>query len=164
MSDNPEVITGATGKPPKRRGTLTITVGLPCSGKSTWAAELAAQFPDRVRIVEMDDIRAANRTRYEDNDEPYVRQVRDFMIDKLLTFGYDVICSDTNLSPKTQRRLAQIAKSRRAEVFTTSFLHVPLETCLARNDIRWANGDRKVPNEAILRMYNEFVKETTYAG
>lgn len=157
MSDNPDVITGATGTPPKHRATLTITVGLPCSGKSTWAAGLAAEYPDRVRIVEMDDIRASFRTRYEDGDEQIVRQIRDFAIDKLLTFGYDVISSDTNLSPKTQRRLSQLAKSRKAEVITTSFLHVPLDVCLRRNAARWALGNTKVPDSAIRRMYDDFV-------
>lgn len=157
MTDNPDVITGATGKPPKRRGTLTLTIGLPASGKSTWAAQMAKDFPDRVRLVTMDDIRAMNRTRFEDNDEPYVQQVRDYMIDRLLTFGYDVISADTNLSPKTQRRLAQIAKTRKAELIHTSFLHVPLDVCLARNTARIAAGIFQVPNDAIQRMYDQFV-------
>lgn len=157
MSDNPEVITGATAPVPKHRGTLTITVGLPGSGKSTWGAEMLAAHPDRVRIVNRDDIRAVNGTRYEDGDEPYVALVRDYMISELLRRGYDVICTDTNLSPKVQRRLAQIAKTRKAECFTTSFLHVPLDICLSRNMARWAAGDCKVPNSVIRTMYEEFV-------
>lgn len=156
--DNPDVITGATGQPPKRRGTLTITVGLPGSGKSTWGEQMRQQYPDRVRIVNRDDIRAANGTRFEDGDEQYVAQVRDYMIDRLLVLGYDVICTDTNLSPKVRRRLSQIAKTRKAECSETSFLHVPLATCLERNDARWAAGDTKVPNSAIIHMYEEFVK------
>ena len=157
MSDNPEVITGVDSRT-KRRGTLTITIGLPGSGKSTWGNEMLRDFPDRVRIVNRDDIRAANGTRFEDGDEQYVAQVRDFMVDRLLILGYDVICSDTNLSPKVRRRLAQIAKTRKAEVIETSFLNVSLETCLERNDARWAAGDRKVPNSAIQRMYEDFVQ------
>lgn len=156
--DNPDVITGATGLPPKHRGSLTITVGLPGSGKSTWGEHMRQCYPDRIRIVNRDDIRAAMGTRFEDGDEPLVAQVRDFMIDKLLTRGYDVICTDTNLSPKVRRRLAQIAKTRKAECIETTFLHVPLETCIERNNARWERGDCKVPNEAIVRMYEEFVK------
>lgn len=156
--DNPDVISGATGKPPKHRGSLTITVGLPGSGKSTWGEEMRKAHPDRVRIVNRDDIRAILGTRFEDGDEPVVARIRDFMVDELLKLGYDVICTDTNLSPKVRRRLSQIAKTRKAECFETSFLHVPLETCLSRNDARWAQGDCKVPNSAIQRMYEEFVK------
>lgn len=158
MSDNPEVITGVDSRQ-KRRGTLTITIGLPGSGKSTWGQLMLDQYPDRVRIVNRDDIRAVNGTRFEDGDEQYVAQVRDFMVDRLLILGYDVICTDTNLSPKVRRRLAQIGKTRKAEVIETSFLHVSLGTCLERNDRRWENGDRKVPNSAIIAMYEQFVEE-----
>ena len=160
MSDNPEVITGVDSRT-KRRGTLTLTIGLPGSGKSTWGQEMLDAYPDRVRIVNRDDIRAANGTRFEDGDEQYVAQVRDFMIERLLILGYDVIVTDTNLSPKVRRRLAQIAKARKAEVIETSFLHVPLETCLERNKIRWENGDRKVPDAAIVNMYEQFVRAET---
>ena len=156
MSDNPEVITGVDSRT-KRRGTLTVTIGLPGSGKSTWGEEMRQAYPDRVRIVNRDDIRAANGTRFEDGDEQYVAQVRDFMIERLLILGYDVICTDTNLSPKVRHRLAGIAKHRKAEYIETSFLHVPLETCLERNDRRWAEGDCKVPNSAIRRMYEQSV-------
>lgn len=156
MSDNPEVITGVDSRT-KRRGTLTLTIGLPGSGKSTWGNQMLQDYPDRVRIVNRDDIRAANGTRFEDGDEQYVAQVRDFMIERLLILGYDVICTDTNLSPKVRRRLAQIAKARKAEVIETSFLYVPIETCLERNKIRWENDDRKVPDSAIVGMYEQFV-------
>jgi predicted kinase len=156
--DNPDVITGATGQPPKHRGSLTITIGLPGSGKSTWGEQMRQLYPDRIRIVNRDDIRAANGTRFEDGDEQYVAMVRDYMIDRLLVLGYDVVCTDTNLPPKVRRRLSQIAKTRKAETTEVSFLHVPLATCIERNDARWAAGDCKVPNSAIERMYNEFVK------
>ena len=154
MTDNPEVLTGVDGRT-KRRGTLTVTIGLPGSGKSTWGDIMRLEHPDRVRIVNRDDIRAANCTRYEDGDENYVAQVRDFMIDRLLVQGYDVICTDTNLSPKVRRRLAGIAKTRKAEYSETSFLHVPVQTCIDRNNERWARGDTKVPNSAIYRMWEE---------
>lgn len=157
-ADNPDVIAGATGKPPHRRGSLTATVGLPGSGKSTWGEQMRQEYPDRIRIVNRDEIRAILGTRFEDGDEPVVARIRDFMIDELLKLGYDVICTDTNLSPKVRRRLSQLAKTRKAEYIETSFLHVPLSTCLSRNDARWEQGDQKVPNSAILRMYEEFVK------
>lgn len=136
---------------------LTITIGLPGSGKSTWAEAFRVAFPDRVRIVNRDDIRASLGTRYEDNDEPIVERIRDFQIDQLLIAGYHVICSDTNLSPRVRRRLAQIAKTRKAEVVENSFTDVPLDVCLTRNTARWIAGDRKVPNSAIERMHNQFI-------
>ena len=136
---------------------LTVTIGAAGSGKSTWAEVQRAAAPDRVRIVNRDDIRASNGARFDQDDERIVERIRDFMIDQYLIAGYHVICSDTNLSPKVQRRLFQIAKTRNAIISTQSFTDVPLEVCLARNDIRWANGDTKVPNAAIVRMYEQFI-------
>lgn len=136
---------------------LTITVGLPGSGKSTWAEACRVMSPDRIRIVNRDDIRASNGAQFEQNDEPIVERIRDYMIDQWLIAGYHVICSDTNLSPRVQRRLTQIAKTRKATSDIRPFTHVPLETCLQRNNARWAQGDRKVPNSAILRMHEQFI-------
>lgn len=136
---------------------LIITIGLPGSGKSTWAEEMRVLSPDGVRIVNRDDIRASLGTRFEDNDEPIVERIRDYMIDQLLIAGYHVICSDTNLSPRVQRRLTQIAKTRKATHEIVSFTHVPLDVCLTRNTARWIAGDRKVPNSAIQRMHDQFL-------
>jgi predicted kinase len=163
MTDNPEVISGVDFHT-KRRGSLTITIGLPCSGKSTWGEQVRSRFPDRVRIVNRDDIRAAIGARFEDGDEGVVKQIRDFMIDKLLVLGYDVICTDTNLSPKVRRHLANLAKHRKADVSEVSFMDVPLVTCLARNAERWANGDTKVPDEAIIQMHNEYLLRSVMDG
>lgn len=136
---------------------LVITLGLPGSGKSVWAESQREASPDRVRIVNRDNIRASLGARFDDGDEPIVGRIRDYMIDQLLIAGYHVICSDTNLSPKVRRRLSQIAKTRKVPVEEVSFLHVPLDVCLARNTQRWANGDRKVPNSAIRGMYDQFL-------
>lgn len=160
IEDNQEVITGVDGRT-KRRGSLTMTIGLPGSGKSTWGEEMRAQYPDRIRIVNRDDIRASNGTRFEDGDEQYVALVRDYMIDRLLILGYDVICTDTNLSPKVRRRLSQIAKTRKCEATEVSFMHVPLDVCLTRNTQRWILGDRKVPNSAIQSMHDDFHRAET---
>lgn len=161
--DNPEVITGVS-VPTRVRGSLTITVGLPGSGKSTWGEKMRRAYPDRIRIVNSDDIRTSNGTVHEQGDQGYVALVRDFMIDELLKKGYDVICTDTNVGPKTRRRLSQIAKHRKAEYHETSFLHVPLNVCLDRNTIRWQNGDRKVPNAAIVSMHEAFQSQIQLAA
>lgn len=154
-SDNPEVINGVDHRT-KRRGSLTITIGLPASGKSTWAEALRAQFPDRVRVVNRDDIRAATGARFEDGDEGWVSLVRDYTIDQLLVRGYDVICSDTNINKKVRRHLAGLATHRKADYSEVVF-NTPLDVCLERNQLRWLHGDEKVPNDAIRRMWFQWV-------
>lgn len=159
MTDNPEVISGVDNRT-KRRGTLTITIGLPCSGKTTWGDLMRDQFPDRVRIVNRDDIRAATGARFADGDEGCVALIRDYMIDQWLLRGKDVISTDTNMSAKVRRHLAGIAKHRKAEVIETSFLHIPINTCIERNNERWAAGDHKVPNDAIYDMWERWCAST----
>lgn len=150
-------------------GKLIITRGLPGSGKSTWAAayaEEAAQRDEAVRIVTMDDIRAAIGAIFEAGDESIVQSVRDFTIREYLKMGYTVISADTNLNGSVLMRLYNIASRVTAfleldtpiPVFEQDFTDVPLQVCLNRNQVRWNNGDRKVPNEAIESMYNRFLK------
>lgn len=150
MTDNPEVISGVDSRT-KRRGSLTITIGLPASGKSTWAETVRAQFPDRVRIVNRDDIRAASGAQFDQGDEGCVALIRDYQIDQWLVRGYDVICTDTNISQKVRRHLAGLAKHRKAEYIET-VIDTPLNICLDRNDQRHRLGDCKVPNSAIIAM------------
>lgn len=154
MTDNPEVISGVDNRT-KRRGSLTITIGLPASGKSTWADLMQAQFPDRIRIVNRDDIRAATGARFEDGDEGWVSLVRDYTIEQLLVRGYDVICSDTNINQKVRRHLASLAKHRKADYNEVVF-PTPVSICIERNNARWAVGDHKVPNDAIERMASQW--------
>jgi predicted kinase len=136
---------------------LTITVGLPASGKSTWAEEERAADPHRVRVITRDDIRLAVGSVYEDGDEGVVMAVRDTAIRGYLRKGYHVICADTNLDSQTKRYLRSIADKESAEFALKDFTHVPLEVCLARNTTRHVLGDFKVPHEAIENMHSKFI-------
>lgn len=139
-------------------GHLIITRGLPCSGKSTWAANHVDRG-DADRIVCMDDIRVFLNAEFP-NDEGLVKDMRDLMIRNYLSRGLRVVSSDTNLSPKALNRLIQIAESQHVGWEIEDFTHVPLKTCLERNDERWRNGDFKVPNQAIVKMYDTYLAKT----
>lgn len=138
-------------------GKLTITIGLPASGKSTWAEE-QRKLHDDVRVVTRDDLRLAISAVFEAGDEQVVMAVRDTAVYRYLERGYHVIVADTNLDARTQRHFAEIAERSGAEFAKRDFRDVPLNICLARNTVRHTLGDMKVPHEAIVRMHDKFIK------
>ena len=136
---------------------LTITVGLPASGKSTWAETVRVNNPDGVRVVCRDDIREFLHANFEQGDERVVVAVRDTAIRGFLDKGYHVVSADTNLDAKTRKRLRSIADYAGADFEIQDFRDVPLEVCLTRNTERHERGDLKVPNTAIVDMHSRFV-------
>lgn len=146
---------------------LLITRGLPASGKTTKAREWVAVDPVRRARVNRDDIRAQL------HDSAYIKQsddaagtertiqaVRDATITALLKRGIDVISDDTNLPTRTARDLRRLAMLAGAEFEVWDLTDVPYEECLRRNNAR--EGRARVPEKAMLDMYQRFVRGKTY--
>lgn len=136
---------------------LIITRGLPASGKSTWAANhVLAEQADR--IVCMDDIRTFLNAEFP-HDEKLVQKIRNLMIQDFLRRNLTVISSDTNLNPSTVSGLIELAELQEASVEFKDFTDVPLATCLERNAERRAGGDFKVPDQAIVKMHDQYLSK-----
>ena len=132
------------------KNTLTITMGLPGSGKSTWAASQQVKHPNTV-VVCMDDIRAMlhGERPHNNTDERLTAGLRDHAITMAAKHGRDVIVADTNLAASTRARLRSIADRLGMEfVVNDSFLKVPVDECVARD----ARRDRPVGRAVIERM------------
>jgi hypothetical protein len=93
--------------------TLTITRGLPGSGKTTWARQQVGA----VR-VNRDDLRRMLHGRHLGfpRAEAQVTVAQRALVAALLGHGLNVICDDTNLSPSAVRELRRIAAQAGAEV------------------------------------------------
>ena len=127
---------------------LIITVGLPGSGKTTWAKE------QPFFRVNRDDIRAELGVKtYSRHNEDIVRTERDRRISKYLGGNATVICDDTNIIASTRSKLAALAKEHNAEFeVNDSFLQVPIEECFKRDLQR----ERSVGKDVIERMYYQY--------
>lgn len=135
---------------------IIMTKGLPASGKTTWAKEQVKKGNGRVKRVNKDDLRAMiDAGQWSKKNEEVILEVRDMLIRHFLVRGYDVIVDDTNLAPKHQEKLAEIAEGFQVMLEEEDFTDVSLSECLRRDSER-ANS---VGEQVIRTMYNSFIKK-----
>lgn len=130
---------------------LILTVGLPRSGKSTWAKQYAAHFSG-VAIVNPDSIRLAlHGQRFALEAEPHVWAIARTMVKALFLAGHHTVILDA-----TNRR-ANNRKSWQSPDWTV-VVHVEsadAETCIAR--ARACGQDDLVDENVIARMYRDLI-------
>jgi predicted kinase len=141
--------------------TLTMTRGLPASGKTTWAKEQVKKSNGQIKRINKDDLRAMiDAGEWSDSNEKLVLKVRDEMIRRFLNEGKDVIVDDTNLAPKHEAALQQIAENFRINFHVQDFTDVSLSTCLKRDSERGNSVGEKV----IKTMYNTYLKQKSHVA
>lgn len=131
-------------------GTLIATVGLPGSGKTTWARQWVAENPARRARINRDDLRAMLHggrvgTAWQ---ERQVTLAQHAAVRALLLHGFEVVVDDTNLVAKHRQQLEAIARECGAKVVIRRFDDVPVETCIARDARR---PRRQRVGEAVIR-------------
>jgi predicted kinase len=132
--------------------TLTITRGLPGSGKSTWARQQG-----RSVRVNRDDLR---RMLHGGNlgqgwAEAQVTVAQRALVTALLQAGLNVICDDTNLSSKAVVELRRVAQVCGVPFVIKDFTDVPIEVCIERDAAR--DGGSRVGEEVIRGMYRRYL-------
>jgi predicted kinase len=132
--------------------TLYMCLGLPASGKSTYAKELVAFSEGRIKRTNKDLIREmADAGVWSRKNEKEVVEIRDLLIKRWLNNGHSVIVDDTGFGWET--KIAAMAKEHGASFEILDFTDVPIETCLER-DAKRANG---VGADVIRRMHKKFL-------
>lgn len=137
---------------------FTMMVGLPGSGKSTKAQELAQEY--NATIFSSDSLREelfGDVNHQADNTklfEELHKRIKD-----CLKNGKNAIYDATNINYK--RRMAFINELSNIPCHKLCYLMaVPYEECLKRNESR----ERKVPEHVIERMYRQFNIPYDYEG
>lgn len=131
---------------------VILTVGIPASGKSTWAKDFIKVNPDYVRI---------NRDSYREMMQG--RQMLDFKLENAITnmvlhdtkscldAGYNVIIDQTNLKEKYLNQLIDFC-TRFAEVSFRVF-DIPLDVAIRRDNER----NKSVGEDVVKRMYDQYL-------
>ena len=132
---------------------LTITRGLPASGKSTWARGMEKYGMVR---VSRDDIRRdvfglRGKGVLTPKRENEVTKIEVALVEAALNAGKSVVVDATHLRAKYATQWADLAEKHGALFYVRDFT-TDEETCIARN----ANRDDNVPEEVIRGMAKRF--------
>ena len=137
------------------RPQIILLVGLPGSGKSTWAQKqkLPVLSSDEIRRLLLDDITDQRLNRR-------IFQVLRYLLKQRLEAGRPVTCIDaTHLTKAERRPYFAIAEIYGCEVEAVYF-DVPLATCKSRNRSR----ERMVPEDVLDRMAARMVTPAEAEG
>ncbi|MHC6175433.1 phosphatase domain-containing protein [Glutamicibacter sp. X7] len=137
---------------------LTITRGLPGSGKTTYAKAWVADDPEQRVRINRDALRMMlhfRQGKVPHLTEQAITKAAQDLARTYLRAGLDVIVDDTNLRQRHAREWATLAKISGADFAVEDFTGVPLETCL------WQNKNRDmalhVPEDVIRDMHQKFI-------
>jgi len=138
---------------------VIFTRGIPGSGKDYWAKAFCEKNKDWVRI-NRDDIRHMRGQYWYPKDEDLITAMHKQCLKEALLYGKNVIISDTNLNPQHVNDLMSFVLSIadqaniEVEISFKDFLHVPLNTCIERDNKR-ANG---VGETVIKNFYARYIE------
>lgn len=130
---------------------LIITLGIPGSGKSTWAKQEAMNNPKTIIRVCRDDIRNMLGTYWVPDRENVVTMIENSCVDVGLHKGYTVIIDATNFS--SLNKWKQLAKDLKIDFEIKDFTTVPLNVCIERDQQR----EKPVGKIVIEQMYNKHI-------
>lgn len=128
---------------------VTLTYGLPASGKSTWAKQQVAESDGQIVRVNMDDIRAMIGLPYSVSNEQIALKMQDSAILSGIAQGKDVIVDNTHITSNMPNRYKKLFHGD-VEFKVQDFTHVHKQVCLDRDILR----DKPVGRQVILRMAN----------
>jgi predicted kinase len=137
--------------------TLTITRGLPGSGKTTWAKRRLETDALRAARINRDDLRKIMHGGLTGAKwaERQVTLAQHAAAGELLRSGVDVICDDTNLGARVVRGFADLALACGADFVVKDFTDVPLEVCIERDAGR--PTDDQVGADVITAMWQRYL-------
>lgn len=136
-----------------------VTIGLPASGKSTWAKKVVENYKinevnaDDIRIDMMGlvdiDVNGQKRQTISQDRQGEVWDRHDQMIRALAARGDNVVISNTNTNSKLRRKLSRFLRELGYTIYY-AFFNVHEDECLYRQQNRMIY----IPDEVYDRMAN----------
>jgi predicted kinase len=137
----------------RSRGKLLIPIGIPGSGKSTWAEQRAREgwriiSTDRIRKAIAGSLQSANSPKSQEITNKLTFSSFHKQIKNALIQGDKVVADATNLYPSSRQQLRELAQAANAEVHIVFF--TDLELARQRNKKR--DPDQIVPDDVMEEM------------
>lgn len=133
---------------------IIYTIGLPASGKTTWALEYMSKNPNTKRVNKDELRQMVDGGKWSPKNEKIIMGIRNDLIDRYLNLGFDVIVDDTNFNPIHINKFHELAELHDSVVVSEDFTKVPVEECIIR-DLKRSNS---VGEKVIRGMYNKYIR------
>ena len=139
----------------KNTASLIVMQGAPSSGKSTIARRMALAAPDKMVIINRDDIRDMLGQYWVPNRETLVSDIETSAVTNALQAGYVTIVDATNLNTRIVRMWKDLAAEHNV---TIGFMmcELSLRKALWRNWLRRLKGGRKISSKVIRGFYKRY--------
>lgn len=143
--------------------TVIMMMGLPGSGKSTFAEKWVNEKTGQRVRVNMDDLRIMTfggidhmYDGFQTKIEPYINNLCYTAIDQALSRGFEVIVDNLNIGKKHLTKLQKLA-NKYGHDLKVVYIHVPLEVAIERN----RNRERSIPERRYPDIHNQLEKRIT---
>lgn len=132
-----------------------LPVGIPGSGKSTWAKAEVAKDPDNWVRINNDDLRSMlNGSVWSQEYEKIITDARNYLIRDAIKRGKNVVVDNLNLNKRHFTDVCKIAKSVNADVQVIEKpFYIDLEEAIERDSKR--EGKAKVGEDVIKKWWKE---------
>lgn len=141
-------------------GKLTITVGIPGSGKTTVAQEMLA-LGNCDEIISRDDLRAAlfnGEGILTPKQETRITHLETSIVKDALREGKHIVVHDTNLKEAYRKKWGQLAYNLGAAFDIIDLTQVDVDDCFYRDYDRGNSGGRAVGETVIRDLHKRFVE------
>lgn len=134
---------------------VEVLVGIPGSGKSTYAKQVVAKDPSNWARVNNDDLRAMlNGSVWSFEYEKMITDARNYLIRDALKRGKNVIIDNLNINSRHFKDTCEIAKSINADIQVyEKVFYIELDEALERNAKR--EGAARVPDDVVKKWFKE---------
>lgn len=138
---------------------LLMLIGLPASGKTTWAKRFCAERPEYVRISN-DNLRVelfGPGATYNPPREPHVTALRRQRMGEALAAGHSVVLDNMNMSGNAMREAQWMARRHGVRLRFQRF-DVPIGECIRRDGLR-----QRPVGAAVIRQMADLFRRKGYA-